>query len=142
MTEAPEYRGHVVQFVGAAAGIVDKFGKRSCRDARVDEENVRIGPDDADGSEIFHRVVRRFRRYRENRDLRWASHQQHMSVGGRAGDRFRRERADRSWAVLDHELLPKRVAERLCDKTRNAVAIAARREGNEDLDRLLRPNLR
>src|SRR5262249_38030363 len=65
MTEAPEYRGHVVQFVGAAAGIVDKFGKRSCWDARVDEENVRIGPDDADGSEIFHRVIRRFRRYRE-----------------------------------------------------------------------------
>jgi hypothetical protein len=94
------------------------------------------------GAKMFHRVIRRFRRYREDRDLRRASHQQHMSVGGRAGDRFRRERTDCSWAVLDHELLPKRVAERLRDKTRNAVAIAARREGNEDLDRLLRPNLR
>src|SRR5262249_43632272 len=65
-----------------------------------------------------------------------------MPVGGRAGDRFHRERTARSRAVLDHELLPKRVAERLRDKTRNAVAIAARREWNEDLDRLLRPNLR
>ena len=59
-----------------------------------------------------------------------------MSVGRRAGDRFGRERAARSWAVLDHELLPQRVAERLRDKTRNAVAIAARRKGNDDLDRL------
>jgi hypothetical protein len=65
-----------------------------------------------------------------------------MSVGGRAGDRFRRDRTDRSWPVLDHELLPKRVAEGLRDKTRNAVAIAARRKGNDDLDRLLRSNLR
>jgi hypothetical protein len=90
----------------------------------------------------LHRVVRRLRRQRDDYDLRRASHQQHMSVGGRAGDCFRRERTARSRAVLDHELLPKRVAERLRDQTRNAVAIAARREGNEELDRLLRPNLR
>jgi len=65
-----------------------------------------------------------------------------MCPGRRTGDRFGRDRAARRWAILDHELLPKRVAEGLRDQTGNAVAIAARRKGNEDLDRLLRPDLR
>jgi hypothetical protein len=64
-----------------------------------------------------------------------------VSVGRRAGDRLGRDRAACRRAVLDHELLPKRVAEGLRDQTRNAVAIAARRKGNKDLDRLLRPDL-
>ena len=108
----------------------------------MDDQHVRIGLNDADGSKIFDRVVGRAGRQRNDRDLRRGSHQQHMSVGRRTGDRFGRERTGRRRAILDHELLPKRVAERLRDQTGNAVGISPRREGNHDLDRLLRPNLR
>jgi hypothetical protein len=141
VAQASEYGRHIGQFARLAAGIVDEFGKRRRRYASVDDQNIRIGPNDADGSKILDRIVGRLRRQRNDYDLRRASHQQHVSVGRRAGDRFGRDRAACRWAVLDHELLPKRVAEGLRDQTRNAVAIAARCKGNDDLDRLLRPDL-
>src|SRR5262245_31820774 len=55
MTQTAEYRSHIVQFVGAATGIVDEFSKRIRRYAGMDDQNVRIGPNDADGSKIFDR---------------------------------------------------------------------------------------
>jgi hypothetical protein len=64
-----------------------------------------------------------------------------MSVGRRTGDRFGRDRTARRRAILDHELLPKRVAEGLRDQTGNTVGITPRGEGNHDFDRLLRPSL-
>ena len=108
----------------------------------MDDQNVRIGPHDADRSEILDRIVRRLRHRWNDRDLRRGPHQQGLPVGRRASDRFRRDRTGRAWPILHDEQLAERLAEGLGDQPGNAVGVTAGGKGNDDPHRLLRPNLR
>ena len=64
--------------------------------------------------------------------MRQCSHEQRVAVRPRARDRFSRDGAARSSAVLDHKLLSELFTEPLRSNACNTIRISTRRERNDD----------
>jgi len=101
---------------------------------------ISSGAEIRDRREGSHRVVGLLlEQERAEREWRGVREHEGGAVGRRAGDLQPADGAARAGLVVDHHRLPELLAELLGHDAREDVAGAAGREGDDDLDRLVRP---
>src|SRR5712664_1293657 len=94
---------------------------------------------EADGSEVRERVVpRRLVQAHVERDVGKASYDEVVAVGSGAGDELRADQRARAGTVLNHEGLPRLLAQLLRKDAPHQIEAAARGGGNDDAHRARR----
>ena len=132
----------VGELAGVGLGVVDHLLERLHADGRMDDEAADEVADPADGREVLRRVVGRLAQQRLHGERRVGREQKRVAVGRGLGRRLGADDAARPAAVLDHELLAEGLGELVGPGPADEIGGAARRVGEDQLDRPLRPALR
>ena len=122
--------------------VGDELGDAGDRQLGIHHQDLRIDADHADRLEVLDRVVGRLGDRRKDRHHRRPAPEQRVAIGRRTGHGLSRNGAVAADPILDHELLPERLAQALAGQARNDVDVAAGRERDDDPDRPLRPSRR
>ena len=118
---------------------LDQLGQRAGGEARMHDDHVGRGRDQADRIEVLARVVAEvLQQARRGPDRRAGGHQDGVAVGRALGDRARRDRAAGAAAIVDDDLLAERLAHLVGDAARRGAGAAAGRERNDERDRARR----
>ena len=105
----------------------------------MDDEAADQVADPADGREVLHRIVGRLAQRRLHAERGVGREQERVAVGCGLGGRLGADDAARPAAVLDDELLAEGLAQLVGPGPADEVRGAARRVGEDELDRPLRP---
>ena len=109
-------------------GLGGRFG--------IDDQDVGIGRRHGDRSEVLHRIVgQRLVDGRINRDRARLAEQQRIAIGLRLGDEIGADDRARAALVLDHDRLAGILRDLLGHDARHRIRPAARRVGDDELDR-------
>ena len=120
-------------------GVVDHLLEGLHADGRMDGETADQVADPADGREALGRIVGCLAQDRLHGERGVGREQECVAVGRRPGDRLGADDAARPAPVLDDELLAECLGELVGPGPADEVAGPARRVGQDQLDRPLRP---
>jgi hypothetical protein len=132
-------RRAVGQLAGIGLGVGDEVGDRLHRQVVVDEEDRRHHQRGRDRRQVLERIVRQRLQAGQDGDGGVAGPEQRVTVGRRLGDAVGADGAGVAGDVLDHDRLAPRLGELVGEQTRGDVGGAARREADDELDRLVGP---
>jgi hypothetical protein len=135
--DVPDGAGHecVVDLAWIGFAVRDQVAGRAHRQGWMRHQHAQERADRADRREILARVVAgvRIERGVDGKRAR-VGEQDRVAVGGALGDRAGRDRAAGAAAILDHHLLPERLAHALGDEARERIIAAAGRERHDQRD--------
>ncbi len=121
-------RGGKVELSGARSGQSDQFAYGLNRQRRMHDQHVGRALDQSHRREVTQRVPRRSILQKRREPHRAAAFEQRVTIGLRFGYDFR---ADVARAVLYDDRLPERTGDFLRNETREQVAAAADRAGDD-----------
>jgi len=123
--------------------IVDELAHVVRGDRRMHHQHVDVRGDEGDRREVAHRVEGHARVDARIDAVRGdAAHAERVAVGRRLRDEVHADVPACAGAVLDHDRLSERLAERRRERAAKRVDDRARRERADEADRLRRPALR
>ena len=122
----------VIELPRLRFGERDQLLDRLRLHARMHDDDVCAGREQAHRRKVAREIVRRLRLQARVDHVRGARHEKRIAVGRRVRGDFRAEVAARAGAVVDHELLPEAFGHLLDDDARHDVDGAARRGRDED----------
>ena len=103
----------------------------------MNDEHVGRGRGERDRREVPNRIEGHFgEEARVDRERPRRTHQDRVAVGRGLGDEVGADVAARARPVVDHDLLREALGELLRDDASDDVGAAARREGDDEADRL------
>ena len=127
-----------VELARIGARVGDELGQRAGRYRGMRHHDVRHLRHQRDGREVLDRIVVQLGvQRRADRERRRDQHDR-VAVRRRARRRLRADVAAGAAAVLGHHRLPERSREAVRDQAAEEIGAAARREGQDEPDRLRR----
>ena len=142
MIDGADARRAVLDRLALRLGLFDQVGNRADRRFRIDHDDIRHRADEPDRCEVLAFIAGVLGEAERDGQRRIGAEQDRVAVRRALRDRAGADRAAGAAAVVDHDRLLERVAQLVGDGAGDDAGAAARRERNDQRDRLCRIILR